>query len=212
MSTATSSTPYSETFVRRMVWDDVPRMLAIAEQTTSTWMPPNFRMQLQTNETMAQVAVREKQAVGFALCTVHHYGPGGRDGELESIWLRWSHWLRRLMGLADPLPRCIRLMAVGLAPQLADADEVERLLLERLDADLRGPADRLEMIVPETDLVAQSVLRDLGFVAERMLAGHYLHIDGWLMVRDEKRRMAARDESSRLARCAQGDPPSPGMF
>ena len=39
------------------------------------------------------------------------------------------------------------------------------------------------MIVPETDRIAHSVLRDLGFVAERMLCGYYLHIDGWLMVR-----------------------------
>jgi ribosomal protein S18 acetylase RimI-like enzyme len=206
----TSSSSLSEAVVRCMLWDDLPAMLAIAEQTASTWMPPNFRLQLQTHETIGFVGVRDKQVVSFALCTVHRQQSG--DEKQESILRRGLNWLRRLFGTADPLPRRIRVIAVGLAPQLADAEEIERALLQRVDSDLGRPSNRLEMAVPETDFVAQSLLRDLGFVADRMLSGHYLHIDGWLMVRDEVRRTPSNHGRSRFARCAETNPRQPGIF
>ena len=66
---------------------------------------------------------RARQAiVGFALCTIHSNGRGDED---ESIWLRLSGPLKRLLGLALPLPRRIRLVAVDWRRNSADADEAK---------------------------------------------------------------------------------------
>jgi hypothetical protein len=167
-----------------MQWDDIPSILAIAWETSSCWLGPDFRSVLQSHETLGFVGQQEGQVVGFALCTVHRESADRRSIPSErEPFKRWLKWLSRMFNKSGGSARRIRLFAVGVAPDFMETD-IERLLLKRIDTDLRDPADRLEAVVPETHVFAQATLRDAGFLAVRVLSGYYLHIDGYLMARD----------------------------
>jgi hypothetical protein len=183
------STEAAPLIVRHMKWDDIPSILAIARETSSCWIGPDFRSVLQCNETLGFVGQQENQVVGFALCTVSrstvhessiHGCPIPRKPE---SFKGWPKWFRRIFNKSNGLTRRIHLFAVGVALDFVES-EVERLLLKCIDTDLRSAADRLEAIVPETNVFAQSVLRESGFLAVRVFSGYYLHIDGYLMERD----------------------------
>ncbi len=177
---------------RRMKWDDIPCVLTIASESDSPWIRPDFRLTLQINETLGFVVEREGSIVGFALCTVRRNQARHVAGRRSP--LAWLGWLRRLVDRRFRTERCIRLFAIGT---LGSAEaEIERLLLEQIDKNLNHPAGRIEAIVPETNVVAQFILREARFSAERLVRGHFLAIDGYLMARQNMvpRRRRVRSE------------------
>lgn len=185
---------------RRMKWDDIPAILAIASESGSTWIRPDFRLTLQVNETLGFVVESEKSVVGFALCTVQRC-------QIKPIGNRRFPiaWIDRLWQLFDrrrTIGRTIRLFALATAVDHAES-EIERLLLEQIDLNLYHPSDRIEALVPETNVAAQSILREAGFSAERLVRGHFLSIDGYLMARQntfpKRRPKTVRTALSRIA-------------
>ena len=178
--------------VRPMKWDDIPRILAIAQETKSCWIGPDFRSVLQSNATLGFVAAQQDQVIGFALCTVHRDSNQPSIPNKPELFQWWPKWLRHILNRRNTLSRRIHLFAVGVAPGCEETD-VERLLLKHIDTDLRASTDRLEAIVPETDVLAQAVLRESGFLAIRVLSGYFLHIDGYLMARDNGTLIASTD-------------------
>lgn len=186
------STAAAPLIVRPMKWDDIPRILAIAQETTSCWIGPDFRSVLQSNETLGFVAAQQGRVIGFALCAVYRDPNQLSFPNTPELFKRWPKWLRHLFNRRNTSSRRIHLFAVGVVPGCEETD-VERLLLKQIDADLRAATDRLEAIVPETNVLAQAVLRESGFLAIRVLNGYFLHIDGYLMARDNGTFLASTD-------------------
>src|SRR5262249_51127666 len=59
---------------------------------------------------------------------------------------------------------------------------VERALLGQLEQELRRLGDRIQVVVPESNLSAQLLLHGVGYRATQVLRGRYGSEDGYLMV------------------------------
>lgn len=172
--------------VRDMRWDDIPRLLQIAEQSASPWIRPDFREVFQRSETLGFVAEESGRIVGFGQCTIER--TAARTGRSRIAW--WRRWKWPFSGGESIVARRINLFALAT---VAAAAGVELALLQYFQRRIGTAADQLEAIVPEIDLIAQDLLREAGFVAIRAVAGYYCHIDGYLMIRDNRRDPAAED-------------------
>jgi len=186
--------PTPATAVRPMRWDDIPRILRIAEESSSCWIRADFRAVFQSHETLGFVAESaDRIVVGFALCAVERDCNVPDRGRL-SWWRRWKRLLGGGQGGAAPweTTRRINLFALAASRDAQDAG-VESALLKHFERGLRSPRDRLEAVVPETDAGAQTLLREAGFLAVRVVPGYYCHIDGYLMTRENRLALAAGD-------------------
>jgi hypothetical protein len=189
--------------VRAMIWDDIPHIRRIAEESPSCWIRPDFLTVFQSNETLGFVAQRGDRIAGFLLCTVHRLSIDSNHSSwnpLKRCWRLIAYLINGTTGSS----RRISLFGMGTATGFSESD-TQRALLKQFDHGLRQPADRIEAVVPETDVVAQSVLRVAGFSAVRVLRGYYLHVDGYLMARDNSELAATIDHADRAPRAHRNE-------
>ncbi len=170
-----------------MRWDDIPRLLQIADKSASPWIRPDFREAFQRSETLGFVAEESDRIVGFGLCSIEH--TRARNGRKGLAW--WRRWKWPFGSGASGSVRRINLFALATVANAAAGVEVA--LLQYFQRRIGTAADQLEAIVPEIDLAAQDLLHEAGFVAIHAAAGYYCHIDGYLMIRDNRRELAAED-------------------
>jgi ribosomal protein S18 acetylase RimI-like enzyme len=71
---------------------------------------------------------------------------------------------------------------IGVAPAWQQRG-IGRALLGRLEQKIEGGGGRVQVVVPETNLVVQVFLRQSGYKAVRILRGHFGDRDGYAMAR-----------------------------
>jgi ribosomal protein S18 acetylase RimI-like enzyme len=168
--------PERRSAVRRMRWDDIPTILHIAAGAPAPrWIREDFLHVFQSNETVGCVAVVRNRIAGFALCRIDRI-PGLLGPHEATLFGKLLWWRRRGRR---------RVELFGLAVSSAcPRTEVERALVEEILRDFGDSSDRIQAVVPESSVWAQTLLRDAGFRAIHVFRGYYGGEDGYLMRRD----------------------------
>jgi ribosomal protein S18 acetylase RimI-like enzyme len=154
---------------------DLPRVLQIERETPAPlWTLQHFKADLQAGDRLNLVATFKGLVVGFAIArsvTEIETPAGGPSRFAEA--------------LTSTLPR--RALHLHLLHVAVAADWLRRgvasTLLRQLDRSLRKPEDRIQAVVPETNLAVQLLLRSVGFRATRVLRGFYGSEDAYQMER-----------------------------
>jgi ribosomal protein S18 acetylase RimI-like enzyme len=189
--------------VRRMSWDDIPEILRLAGRTPAPpWIRPDFLTVFRSDETVGWVAVVGKRIAGFALCSITR--PARLwDANGATFFEKLFGWFR---GGGCRRQRHLELFGLGVHPD-CPRTEVERALLEGIVRDFGESAERIQAVVPETSVSAQTFLRGAGFQAIRVYPGYYGKEDGYLMWR-EGARLPPRNRPQRDA--GRGSPSADG--
>jgi [ribosomal protein S18]-alanine N-acetyltransferase len=141
--------------VRLMFNRDLRTVLEIERKRPGEpWTRRDFLPVFRAPDTEGWVAEIDDQVVGFIVFRVH----------------------------PDGLGRRISVLNVGVAPYWRRAGVARSMFLKLADR-LRAPGDSLQATVPESNLALQLCLRAAGFKAVRVLRGHFVNEDGYVMRR-----------------------------
>lgn len=166
--------------LRWMIQRDLPYLLQIEQQNYALrWNQQDFLGVFQSIDTAGCVAEVGDRVVGYLIYSV----PSNQEDEFEteepsSVRQRWRQ--KRKPTTLQPLRIILRNVAVAHEWQ---RQGVGQALLERFERKLRHPEDRIQAIVPESNLPMQLLLREAGYQAVRVLRNHFGIEDGYLMER-----------------------------
>jgi ribosomal protein S18 acetylase RimI-like enzyme len=161
--------------IRRMVRADLSRVFQIEKETPAPlWTMQNFKADLEAGDRVNLVAAFKGLVVGFAIAR------SVADIETPASVAGFSAG-----GFTSTLPR--RALHLNLLHVAVASDWLRRgvgsTLVRHLDNHLRKPEDRIQAVVPETNLAVQLLLRSAGFRATRVLRGFYSSEDAYQMER-----------------------------
>ena len=166
--------------LRWMIQRDLPYLLQIEQQSLALrWTQQDFLSVFQSIDTAGCVAEVGVRVVGYLIYSV----PAQQEDEeaaddQPSVRERWQS--KRKPTSPQPLRIVLRNIAVANEWQ---RHGVARSLLERFERKLRHDQDRIQAIVPESNLPIQLLLRDAGYKAMRVLRDYFADEDGYLMER-----------------------------
>ncbi len=161
--------------LREMVRLDVPRLVRIAEQTSTPHRTrQDFLAALQAGA--GAVAEIEGQTVGFVVYQVTLPPGGSKPTVLKKLLLWCLPWCRGALAS----PRHVDLRFIAVLPQW-HRQGIGRALLEKVRQAFRRSGDHLQAVVPETNLPVQLLLRDAGYRAVRVVPDYYGSEDGYVM-------------------------------
>lgn len=173
-------TPVSTLSLRWMIQRDLPYLLQIEQQGRALrWTQQDFLSVFQSIDTAGCVAEVGDRVVGYLI-----YSVPAQQGDAEevedgpTVRERW----RKKSKVVGPQSLRIILRNVAVAREWQRRG-VGKALLERFERKLRHPRDRIQAIVPETNLPLQCLLRDAGYRAVRVLRDYFDGEDGYLMER-----------------------------
>lgn len=202
----TSSIPFSSGMrikVRRLIGRDLSRILQVVRTTqASPWRGWEFLACVRSQQLVGCVAEVRDQLVGFVLCTPVRQTEAPRP----SRWATLRSFLCRLLSKPLPTPVCVNLVDLVVCGEWSRL-QAEQALLEQLDHDLQRRGDPVRVVVPETTLEAQLILRRAGYRAIRVLHDYYGNEDGYLMERRASGCAVATDSSPGARLPARGVAP-----
>jgi ribosomal protein S18 acetylase RimI-like enzyme len=160
---------------------DAVRMSEIAEQAAErSWTRWDFFEALGSPGCGGFVAEVENQPVGFIL-----FKAMGRQLPRErSVVSRFISWW--IAPEPEPSGRLVWHAFVAVLPEF-QRQGIARALLEEVHAQFQQIGDHFQATIPERNLPAQLLLRDLGYRAMRILRGTDGGDDSYLMVRNSVR-------------------------
>src|SRR5262249_51705785 len=165
--------------LRWMIQRDLPYLLQIEQQSHALrWTQQDFLSVFQSIDTAGCVAEVGDRVVGYLIYSVPANQDHGENADLLSVRERWQ----RKGKSASPQPLRIILRNVAVAREWQRRG-VGRALLERFERKLRHAHDRIQAVVPESNLPVQLLLREAGYKAVRVLRDYFNNEDGYLMER-----------------------------
>lgn len=173
-------TPVSTLTLRWMIQRDLPYLLQIEQQSRALrWTQQDFLSVFQSIDTAGCVAEVGDRVVGYLIYSVPaQQGDTGDADDIPTVRERWQ----RKGKATGPQSLRIILRNVAVAHEWQRRG-VGKALLERFERKLRHPQDRIQAIVPESNLPLQYLLRDAGYRAMRVLRDYFDNEDGYLMER-----------------------------
>jgi ribosomal protein S18 acetylase RimI-like enzyme len=165
--------------LRGILLRDLPYLVQIEQKPAALrWTPHEMRAVLQSANTAGWVIELGGRVVGF-LIYVAGVQPEPVDTRPSDEPRAQPHWAK---GSLSRKPLHITLLNFAVAADWQRCG-LGRVLLEKLNQELRQLQDRIQAIVPESNLAAQLLLRSGGYKAVRVLRGYYGDEDGYLMER-----------------------------
>lgn len=157
---------------------DLPQIVQIAQQTHPVHRAVREMQIIRQPEVMLGWVVEASQRiVGFVLCTVAL----PQEHTTLGIPPTLAQFFRGLFG-----KRKRRALHVQLFDLCVDTGwpqrTVEHVLLEQLESELRQLGDRIQIVVPESNLQVQLFLHQKQYHATQVLRGYYGTEDGYLLV------------------------------
>ncbi len=167
-----------EVTFRWMIQRDLPAVLRLADQVPlPSWSAAEFQEAFRSIDTVARVAEIGDQMAGVLIYRITQE-PDLIDPESLSRYLGPR---TRTAGQAVR-PVQMELLYLVVAPEFR-RQGVGRALLQMLERRLQQSGGSVRVVVPETCLACQLLLRDQGFRATRLLRGHFDDEDGYVMER-----------------------------
>jgi ribosomal-protein-alanine N-acetyltransferase len=163
--------------LRCMVQRDLPHVLHIEQQAPAPrWTLQDFLTVFQSGDTASWVAEVAGRVVGFVIYSITPLAPEEEEADHPESPRRVTDNEQA----ARPLR--ISLLNIGVAPEWRRRG-IGRALLDRLNKKLRLPQDRIQAMVPETNLPVQLFLKQARCKATRVLRCYYHDEDAYLMER-----------------------------
>lgn len=165
--------------LRWMIQRDLPYLLQIEQQNHALrWTQQDFLSVFQSIDTAGCVAEVGDRVVGYLIYSV----PAHQDDEVSDEGPTVRQRLQQKKKPAAPQPLRIVLRNVAVAREWQRRG-VAKSLLERFERKLRHENDRIQAIVPESNLAIQLLLREAGYKAVKVLRDYFGNEDGYLMER-----------------------------
>lgn len=165
--------------LRWMIQRDLPYLLQIEQQNLALrWNQQDFLSVFQSIDTAGCVAEVGDRVVGYLIYSVPAQQDEGETPEEGSVRERWQK--KKKPATPQPLRIVLRNIAVAREWQRRG---VARSLLERFERKLRHDQDRIQAVVPESNLPIQLLLREAGYKALKVLHDYFGNEDGYLMER-----------------------------
>jgi ribosomal protein S18 acetylase RimI-like enzyme len=176
-NTPTTVTP-ALTF-RQMAPRDLLQVWRIEQQTSARrWTVQDFLTVLQSGHTVGQVVESGDQIIGYVIYSVQNV-PQQEEEDSKSIH---SHLAGPHSHISEH-PLNLILLHLVVHPDWRRRG-VGLALIGRLTKKLRHADDRIQTTVPDSNLPAQLLLREAGFMAVRVLRGYFGEDDGYVMERE----------------------------
>jgi ribosomal-protein-alanine N-acetyltransferase len=164
--------------VRWMVQRDLPCLLRLENQLShSRWTADDFQRTFETFDTVGRVAEIGEQVVGFIVYRVSQE-PDIIDTESVNRYLGPHRKSRP----RDARPVRMEILNLVVSP-IYRRQGVARTLLQTIGRRLQQSGGMVRVVVPETCLACQLLLRSAGYRATRLLRDHFGNEDGYVMER-----------------------------
>lgn len=179
MKTATRISPtIADVGVRRMNEDEAAELLSsLGSGRREPAILPESSGREVSREWIGWSAARGGLSLGTMLCALVRRKESTPVARIRSLANFLPRFARKR---GDQTPRIELVELTTTSGQLGE--EAERALLLKFLEELRRSWSHHPVVVPESELNAQLLLRDAGYKAVRVLRGYYEREDGYLML------------------------------